>query len=170
MALKAGRVGVRPDQVTLEGKIKGGSSSDVVKLKEQVGTFAFRVNEGQAQYKTSEEGEWENFSQGGGLNLVWSNPSPNTAFAQQYIDIDSEYNLYIVKCARTKDVGESDIRFCGVVSPNTVSSNMSIIGMTLSSTSYQRNIKITENGHMFISACSVNNNYLIPLEIYGMNI
>ena len=89
MALKAGRVGVAPSQVDNNGNVIGGgssitvvdnlnstSSTDALSAKQgkvigdKLGGFEFRTHEGEAQYRTSTSGEWENFSSGvDGINL-----------------------------------------------------------------------------------------------------
>ena len=100
MALKAGRVGVSPTEVDKNGHITGGGSSvtvvdnltstsstdalsakqgkvlkDLTDTKEdasKIGGFEFRTNEGQAQYRTSSTGEWQNFSSASGDGIVLS--------------------------------------------------------------------------------------------------
>lgn len=83
MALKAGRVGVAKDQVDEFGKIIGGETPENVYTKTQcdnkfetkahIGGLQFRDNSGTAQYKLP-NGEWVNFSSGGGDTLGFNIP------------------------------------------------------------------------------------------------
>lgn len=81
--LPAGRKGVKKSDVDYLGRVKGaGGSSGYTKqeadskfeTKTNIGGFQFREEDGVAQYRTSETGEWVNFSKGGGVGIVLDNP------------------------------------------------------------------------------------------------
>lgn len=73
MSLKAGRVGVNPKEVDVNGNLKKESSNSYSKAesdekfetKANIGGLQFRVESGKAQYKTP-EGDWVNFNSGSG--------------------------------------------------------------------------------------------------------
>lgn len=107
MAIEAGRVGVRADQVDPYGRIKGGGGGTdpaVTKLQTQVGTYSFRTNpeDGSAQYRKSDEDEWKNFSSGGGASpvLLWENENVSAGInVNTLIPLDlANYSHIIVVC------------------------------------------------------------------------
>lgn len=72
MSLKAGRVGVNPKEVDVNGNLKESSNSyskvesdEKFETKANIGGLQFRVVSGTAQYKTP-EGDWVNFNSGSG--------------------------------------------------------------------------------------------------------
>lgn len=72
MSLKAGRVGVNPKEVDVNGNLKESSNSyskaesdEKFETKANIGGLQFRVESGTAQYKTP-EGDWVNFNSGSG--------------------------------------------------------------------------------------------------------
>lgn len=83
MALKAGRVGVAKSEVDEFGHITGGGTPENVytksqcdnkfELKSHIGGLKFRDNDGIAQYQLP-NGEWTNFSSGGGETLGFNIP------------------------------------------------------------------------------------------------
>lgn len=84
MPIRAGRVGVNPTDVDVNGHIKGTSDSyskaqiDAKLSKklnsEKVGGLEFREENGVAQYKLPSGVEWTNFSSGGATpTLLWTN-------------------------------------------------------------------------------------------------
>lgn len=72
MSLKAGRVGVNPKEVDVNGNLKESSNSyskaesdEKFETKADIGGLQFRVESGKAQYKIP-EGDWVNFNSGSG--------------------------------------------------------------------------------------------------------
>ena len=64
-------------------------------LKEGLGGFSFKTVDGKKQVSTDGGSTWENFS--GGAELLWTNPSPTSAFPAQTLSIDlSNYDAVIV--------------------------------------------------------------------------
>lgn len=83
MSIRAGRVGVNPTDVDVNGHVKGSSdtySKSQIDTKlskklnaDKVGGLEFREEDGNAQYKLP-DGDWTNFSGGGAApTLLWTN-------------------------------------------------------------------------------------------------
>lgn len=146
MAMRAGRVGVNPTDVDVDGHVKGTSDSyskaqiDAKLSKklnsEKVGGLEFREENGVAQYKLPSGVEWTNFSSGGASpTLLWTNNgftasehsglsgyfdctgNGNTAEIITDIDIDS-YEYYIFLVGRVS--GSSLIKCYNVLSAETL--------------------------------------------------
>lgn len=186
MAIEAGRVGVRADQVDPYGRVLGGGGGTdpaVTKLQTQVGSYSFRTNpeDGSAQYKQSDSGEWKNFSAGGGgATLLWENSAPNNAFSDLTISADfSGYDKFIVLAKydnATDNVGYA------IVSKD--ENWHEIVGgaLTLASDVYDshRFIKISDSEAEFYvnygqsvgarSGSYSNAAYCIPTKIYGVDL
>lgn len=146
MPIRAGRVGVNPTDVDVNGHIKGTSDSyskaqiDAKLSKklnsEKVGGLEFREENGVAQYKLPSGVEWTNFSSGGATpTLLWTNAgftvtehsgasgyfdctgNGNAEAITLDIDIDS-YEYYIFLACRVS--GSSLIKFYNVLSAETL--------------------------------------------------
>lgn len=176
MALKAGRVGVLPSEVDTNGKIKQGGG-DIEKVKEQISTFSFRDNEGQPQYKATEDGEWVNFSSGGGMvaDLLWTNPSPNNVFSEQNIVFDKSASNYShLLLALDSRYGRNVITY--VIIPKASGSHY--VSAMDSSNFYNARVatNISNDGMHFnrgihgSSNMSINDGYVIPIAVYGINL
>lgn len=90
MSLKAGRVGVNPKEVDVNGNLKESSNSyskvesdEKFETKANIGGLQFRVVSGTAQYKTP-EGDWVNFNSGSG-GVGFNIPDDATPITQSMV-------------------------------------------------------------------------------------
>lgn len=90
MSLKAGRVGVNPKEVDVNGNLKESSNSyskaesdEKFETKANIGGLQFRVESGTAQYKTP-EGDWVNFNSGSG-GVGFNIPDDATPITQSMV-------------------------------------------------------------------------------------
>lgn len=181
MALKAGRVGVLPSEVDTNGKIKK-DGGDIEKVKEQISTFSFRDNEGQPQYKATEDGEWVNFSSGGGgAELLWTNPSPAEVFRPQTVSLDlSGYShiMLVLIAESSRSDGIANL----LIPVNTPTTFYFSAGTHNDSNSRAgiRELAVNENGVVFGNGGYLNtyykqynysnDSYGKPIRIYGINL
>ena len=97
MSLKAGRVGVNPKEVDVNGNLKESSNSyskaesdEKFETKADIGGLQFRVESGKAQYKIP-EGDWVNFNSGSGgvgFNIPEDGSIPITS---DMVQVGSDY-------------------------------------------------------------------------------
>ena len=90
MSLKAGRVGVNPKEVDVNGNLKESSNSyskaesdAKFETKADIGGLQFRVESGTAQYKIP-EGDWVNFNSGSG-GVGFNIPDDATPITQSMV-------------------------------------------------------------------------------------
>lgn len=194
MAIEAGRVGVRADQVDPYGRVVGGGGGTdpaVTKLQTQVGSYSFRTNpeDGSAQYRKSDEDEWANFNSGGGGApvLLWENSSPTDGYddfgVETAVDISSYPLLLVVEKAVAN---ESNSPFGCTVIDTTIRDWQLCVGgahPTYSAKRAYRPIKLSDTGFIanrtgFVSdftppttfrAGETNSLFAIPYKIYGID-
>lgn len=184
MALSSGRVGVRNDQVDPYGRLAATEVAN--KVKEQVGDFSFRVDEdGNAQYKSSEEGDWSNFSSGGGTpTLLFTNPSvsvsENPLFGylncngvnSQSITLNGfnvdDYDFYFFECTRagtnTAVIKSFTVLHKDVLKNCNNNSRAFPNGWT---NNFSNNIQIVNN-HIVIPATSTSSGFGCIYKVYGL--
>lgn len=195
MSIRAGRVGVNPTDVDVNGHIKGTSDSyskaqiDAKLSKklnsEKVGGLEFREENGVAQYKLPSGVEWTNFSSGGATpTLLWtndgftvtqgnlygyinSNGNGNAEAVTTDIDIDS-YEYYIFLACKVS--GSSVIKFYNVLSAETLkncndNSRVQNCSWTGDYTGY---LKVQQN-KLIIPATSTANGFLGVYKVWGCN-
>lgn len=195
MSIRAGRVGVNPTDVDVNGHVKGSSDSyskaqiDAKLSKklnsEKVGGLEFREQNGVAQYKLPSGVEWANFSSGGATpTLLWTNDGFTVTQGNIYgyitcngdgnaqaistdIDIDS-YEYYIFLACRV--AGSSVIKFYNVLSAETLkncndNSRVQNCSWTGDYTGY---LKVVQN-KLIIPATSTASGFLGVYKVWGCN-
>lgn len=108
-------------------------------------------------------------TQGGGKwELLWTNPSPNASFSPRTLNIDlTPYEYFVVECkATTTSVGYQ----YNIVSINTT---WEYICMACGGTYDVRSCTFTDSSITIANAqwspsATVNNEHIIPLNIYGV--
>lgn len=188
MSIRAGRVGVNPTDVDVNGHVKGSSdtySKSQIDTKlskklnaDKVGGLEFREEEGNAQYKLP-DGEWTNFSSGGaGFDILWGEPTPPSlnVFRAQKINIDlSNYSKIIVCTNHSTYSSTRDYNFRNLFDRDNLPAK-SFIFSKFSSDVASREITIDDSG-IQINTASLNGNnpqttsdfYCIPYMILGGN-
>lgn len=133
-------------------------------VNDSLGGFSFQTVDGKKQVSTDGGETWSNFS--GGAELLWTNPSPTSAFPAQTLSIDlSGYESVIIVC---NPQTESTDRTNNLVSKGT-SCYLSAT-LTGSPWGFYRNVTVSEtqitfeNGH---GNNGTSGTYCYPLEIYG---
>ena len=195
MSIRAGRVGVNPTDVDVNGHIKGTSDSyskaqiDAKLSKklnsEKVGGLEFREENGVAQYKLPSGVEWTNFSSGGATpTLLWTNDgftvnqnslygyfdcigNGNAEAITTDIDIDS-YEYYIFLSCRVS--GSSLIKFYNVLSAETLkncNNNSRVLNCSWIS-DYSGYLKVQQN-KLVIPATSTADGFLGIYKVWGCN-
>lgn len=195
MPIRAGRVGVNPADVDVNGHIKGASdtySKSQIDAKlskklnsEKVGGLEFREENGVAQYKLPSGVEWTNFSSGGATpTLLWTNDgftvtqnsmygyfdctgNGNTEAITTNIDIDSyEYYIFIA----CKVSGSSLIKDYSVLSAETLKNcnNNSSIQNCQTRSNYTGYIRVEQN-KLVIPATRTDSGYLGVYKVWGCN-
>lgn len=196
MPIRAGRVGVNPTDVDVNGHIKGTSDSyskaqiDAKLSKklnsEKVGGLEFREENGVAQYKLPSGVEWTNFSSGGATpTLLWTNDgftvtqnanlygnivcagNGNTEAITTDIDIDS-YEYYIFLACRV--AGSSVLKNYNVLSAETLKNcnNNSRVQNCSWVSDFTGNLKVEQN-KLIIPATSTANGFLGVYKVWGCN-
>ena len=195
MSIRAGRVGVNPTDVDVNGHIKGTSDSyskaqiDAKLSKklnsEKVGGLEFREENGVAQYKLPSGVEWTNFSSGGATpTLLWTNDgftviqnslygyfdctgNGNTDAITIDIDIDS-YEYYIFLACKVS--GSSLIKFYNVLSAETLKNcnDNSRIQNCSWNNNYTGYLRVEQN-KLIIPATSTASGFLGVYKVWGCN-
>lgn len=195
MPIRAGRVGVNPTDVDVNGHIKGTSDSyskaqiDAKLSKklnsEKVGGLEFREENGVAQYKLPSGVEWTNFSKGGATpTLLWtndgftvnqgdlygyitSNGNGNAEAVITDIDINS-YEYYIFLACRVS--GSSVIKSYNVLSAETLKNcnNNSRIFNSAWTNNYSGYLKVQQN-KLVIPVTSTADGFLGVYKVWGCN-
>ena len=195
MPIRAGRVGVNPADVDVNGHIKGASdtySKSQIDAKlskklnsEKVGGLEFREENGVAQYKLPSGVEWTNFSSGGATpTLLWTNAGFTITQNAMYgyfdctgtgnaeaittdIDIDS-YEYYIFLACRVVDA--SLIKFYNVLSAKTLKdcNNNSCVQNCSWKDDYTRSLKLVQN-KLVIPATNTASGFLGVYKVWGCN-
>lgn len=162
----------------LDGKIP--SAAALKEVNNSLGGFSFKTTSGKKQVSTDGGKTWSNFS--GGAELLWTNPSPTSAFPAQTLSIDlSNYDgVFIisrgwntkfyapVKIFIPKD-GKAHICLGNQTDKNYENENIG------DNAWYSRYVTVTNNDITFssgyvASGASNYNNACIPVEIYGTNL
>ena len=195
MSIRAGRVGVNPTDVDVNGHVKGSSDSyskaqiDAKLSKklnsEKVGGLEFREENGVAQYKLPSGVEWTNFSSGGATpTLLWtnngftvnqgdlygyinSNGDGNAEAVITDIDIDS-YEYYIFLACRVS--GSSVIKFYNVLSAETLKNcnNNSRVQNCAWTGNYSGYLKVQQN-KLVIPMTNKSDGFLGVYKVWGCN-
>ena len=125
-----------------------------------MGGFRFQTIDGKKQVSTDGGSTWSNFNSGAGL--LWTNPAPSTSFGAQTITIDlSNYDAAIVSIK--EQITDSEIESYQIIPIPCNSFNL--VGSINNTTRFA--CSISETGIQFTSRGSVNNEYCIPIKIYG---
>ena len=196
MPIRAGRVGVNPTDVDVNGHVLGTSDSysksqiDAKLSKklnaEKVGGLEFRENNGVAQYKLPSGVEWANFSSGGATpTLLWTNAgftvtqktdmygyfectgNGNAEAITLDIDIDS-YEYYIFLACRVSN--SSLIKFFNVLSAETLKNcnNNSRVQNCSWISNNTGYLKVQQN-KLVIPATSTQDGFLGVYKVWGCN-
>lgn len=194
MSIRAGRVGVNPTDVDVNGHVKGSSdtySKSQIDTKlskklnaDKVGGLEFREEDGNAQYKLP-DGDWTNFSGGGATpTLLWTNNGFVVTEADIYgyihsdgdgnatavttdIDLDS-YEYYIFLAVRINDSGV--IKSFNVLSAETLKhcNNNSRLFNSAWSNGFTGYLRV-ENNKLVIPATSKSSGFLGVYKVWGCN-
>ena len=106
-----------------------------------------------------------------GLDLLWENPSPNSPFADQTLNIAklSEYKVLFINAKY-----DTNRRYNSVAFVNIIGQGAEIIGSEVKGTVGRRDVQITSANTLKIGAClfsgSTYNEYIVPLCIYGLKL
>jgi len=108
--------------------------------------------------------------------LLWTNPSPTTAFSAQTISLDlSKYDGVIIKCAWFITDLQLQYQLFNYVPKDSIAHNIASF-LDYSTTNFYRGrfATVTDNGVTFSNAgypistlANTDNRYVIPTEIYG---
>lgn len=168
MSLKAGRVGVNPKEVDVNGNLKESSNSyskaesdEKFETKANIGGLQFRVESGTAQYKIP-EGDWVNFNSGSG-GVGFNIPDDATPITQSmvlqgggwfnvlegsryYIDNKTVYVDILLTCT-TAFTSKATIRLSVVMQPSFTSiSDVSLASMCITGSGKLKEPKMGMSG------------------------
>lgn len=194
MSIRAGRVGVNPTDVDVNGHIKGSSdtySKSQIDTKlskklnaDKVGGLEFREEEGNAQYKLP-DGEWTNFSGGGATpTLLWTNDNFTIRQEALYgvmnsdgngnaspivtdIDIDSyEYYAFLAVRISNSDV----IKSFNVLSAETLKNcnNNARLFNSYWANSFSNTLRVDNNNKLVLPATSTSSGFLGVYKVWGL--
>lgn len=166
---------------TTPGKAAGGVGvkQGFKQLNDSLGGFSFQTVDGKKQVSTDGGETWENFS--GGLDLLWTNPNPTSAFAAQTLSIDlSGYESIIIQAKGWQPV--TTYTPLKILIPkdgkqHTIIGNQNDFDGKMSTyeyTWYARGVTVTDDSIVFttgyVTGSSTGTGACIPLEIYGCGI
>lgn len=195
MPIRAGRVGVNPTDVDVNGHIKGTSDSyskaqiDAKLSKklnaDKVGGLEFRESEGNAQYKIP-NGDWTNFSGGGATpTLLYTNNNFSVSQGDLYgtirsagngnpsaivtdIDIDS-YKYYVFLAVRMSSSSTTVIKSFNVLSAETLKNcnNTARFHNSFWADSYTDTVKV-QNNKLVLPATNSSAGFLGVYKVWGL--
>ena len=149
-------------------------------VNDSLGGFSFKTVDGKKQVSTDGGETWSNFS--GGLDLLWTNPNPTSAFNAQTLSIDlSGYESVVIQSKGWFENAEytplkilvpkngNQYIIAGNQHNYTESGKINdSIGV------YMRLVTVNDDGitftNAYVSDSQTNNQACIPLEIYGCGI
>jgi len=150
---------------TITNNTSGGASSGTINAGNQI-----KIGAGyypSDTYYTAEE------NSGSTPVLLWTNPRPTSSFSSQNVSVSMAYSHYIIECYYSTTDGLS--RHCESViaaRSDSLSGNHTIYGGTgkTSSTCYYRVFAFGVNRISFYDEAGLQNNYIVPYRIWGINL
>lgn len=152
----------------------------VLFLNDSLGGFSFKTVDGKKQVSTDGGESWSNFS--GGLDLLWTNPNPESVFPAQTLSIDLSGYESVVIVSKGYNTVSTYLPLKILIPKN--GKQYTIIGNqnnfnggnigTYAYTYFGREVIVNDNSIVFstgyITSSALEDNACIPLEIYGCGI
>lgn len=152
-------------------------------MSEQVLKGKLKAQDGQIFYPDTgldniicEDGSRLNTKLQGGMELLWTNPSPSAAFTAQTITLDlSSYGAVLITSCRENNIINTDSRHTDIIRVG--DSGQLIVAPQSAATAKAtfRAVSVSTSGVTFANASALDTNsasgvYAIPLYIYGIRL